>query len=256
MGDPKATILGATFAICTAGATCAEQKLGSAANDPTASITSFLFQDYYTYNFHNDPDATANLLQFRSAIPFSTGDLNHIFRVTIPYQTDTPSGGSGWSDITIFDLVTFDRSWGRFGVGAVALLPTGSSGLSAEKWGLGPAAGFVASESWGIWGLFNQNIFTVGGDSSRPDVNISIVQPIFNYQLGNGWSVGPSEMLVTYDWENGDWASLPLGIGVNKLVPLGGNPWQFTVSYEHNFQDDGVRPADTVNFTAKLLVAK
>ncbi|KUJ84141.1 hypothetical protein AVO45_18340 [Ruegeria marisrubri] len=246
----------ATLCICAAGTTHAEQSLGNAANDPTAAITSYMFQNYYTYNFHNDSDATANLLQFRSAIPFSTGDLNHIFRITIPYQTETVNGGSGWGDITIFDLVTFDREWGRFGVGAVALLPTGSSGLSAEKWGLGPAAGLVVNKSWGIWGLFNQNIFSVGGDNARPDVNISILQPILNYQLGDGWSVGPSEMLVTYDWENGDWASLPLGIGVNKLVPIGGNPWQFTVSYEHNFQDDGVRPADTVNFTAKLLVAK
>ena len=240
MENVKQTALCTVFAWGAAGASFAQENLGSAANDPTAAITSFMFQDYYTYNFHNDSDATANLLQFRSAIPFSTGDLNHILRITIPYQTETPGGGGGW---------------GRFGIGAVALLPTGSSGLSAEKWGLGPAAGFVANESWGIWGLFNQNIFTVGGDSSRPDVNISIVQPVFNYQLGNGWSVGPSEMLVTYDWENGDWASLPLGIGVNKLVPIGGNPWQFTLSYEHNFQDDGVRPADTLNFTAKLLVA-
>ena len=256
MINTKAITLCATLCICAAGTTYAEQSLGNAANDPTAAITSYMFQDYYTYNFHNDSDATANLLQFRSAIPFSTGDLNHIFRITIPYQTETVNGGSGWGDITIFDLVTFDREWGRFGVGAVALLPTGSSGLSAEKWGLGPAAGLVVNKSWGIWGLFNQNIFSVGGDNARPDVNISILQPILNYQLGDGWSVGPSEMLVTYDWENGDWASLPLGIGVNKLVPIGGNPWQFTVSYEHNFQDDGVRPADTVNFTAKLLVAK
>ncbi|SLN17582.1 hypothetical protein PSA7680_00568 [Pseudoruegeria aquimaris] len=232
----------------------AQEADTSAANDPTAPITSYQFQNYYTPNFHNDPAASANRLQFRAAVPFTLGNLNHIFRVTVPYQTETATGDSGFGDITIFDLVTFEREWGRFGVGAVALLPTGSSGLSTEKWGIGPAAGFVAQADWGIWGLFNQNVFTVAGDDAKPDVDISIVQPILNLQLGNGWSVGTSEMTATYDWNTKEWVSLPLGVGINKIVPTGGNPWQLSLTYERNFADTFVQPRDTIAFTAKLLV--
>ena len=31
-----------------------------------------------------------------------------------------------------------------------------------------------------IFGIFNQNIFTIAGDDARPDVNVSIIQPIVN----------------------------------------------------------------------------
>ncbi|MCK2184135.1 hypothetical protein [Halomonas getboli] len=242
-------------AVLPAGVAMAQDdSLGSEANDPTASVMSFQLQDFYTYKYHNLSDGDGNRLQFRAAVPFTLGGYSNIFRLTAPYVTDSPNDASGWSDMTLFDLVTFDRSWGRFGVGAVALLPTGEDGLSAEKWGLGPAVGFVASKPWGIWGLFNQNVFTVAGDDDYRDVNISIVQPIVNYNLGNGWSAGASDMSVTYDWERHDWVSLPLGVALNKLVRIRQHPVQFTASYEHNFYDEGVSASDTINVTAKLLL--
>ncbi|MDW4551284.1 hypothetical protein R5H32_18155 [Defluviimonas sp. D31] len=231
------------------------QSLESAANDPTASITAYQFSDIYTPSYHNST-ADGNTLQFRMAYPFRLGDLNNIFRITVPYISDSPSGASGLSDITIFNLATFDRSWGRFGVGAVALLPTGASGLSTEKWGLGPAAGFVAQQPWGSLGLFNQNIFTVAGKSSFPDVNISIIQPILNASLDNGWSIGTSEMTITYDWDRNEFISLPLGVAVKKLHRFDKTPVQFSLSYEHNFYDKSVAPKDTLNFTVKLLVPR
>jgi hypothetical protein len=42
-------------------------------------------------------------------------------------------------------------------------VPTGADGISAERWGLGPALGFTARPAWGLYGFFNQNIFTVAG---------------------------------------------------------------------------------------------
>ena len=68
------------------------QDIGAAANDPTASITSYQFQDFYTYNYHNSDDASTNLLQFRAAIPFELSGYGNIFRATIPYVTDSLSG--------------------------------------------------------------------------------------------------------------------------------------------------------------------
>ena len=148
-------------------------------------------------------------MQFRAAIPFELGGVQQIFRMKLPYFTETPSGNSGVSDMVLFDLVTFDR--GRFGVGAVALLPTGAEGLRAEKWGIGPAAGFTAKNGKLLWGAFNQNIFSVAGDDDMPDVNISILQPIASFGLADGWLTGLSEMSATHDWDKNDWVSLPLG---------------------------------------------
>jgi hypothetical protein len=232
------------------------QDLSQAASDPTASIMSFQLQNLYSPSYHNAPGADGNVVQFRAAIPFALGNTNNIARLTVPYITDSPSGANGFSDATLFNLTTFDQPWGRWGAGIVALLPTGKDGLSAEKWGLGPAAGFTVADNKLLWGLFNQNIFTVAGKDSRPDVNVSIVQPIFNYSLANGWSVGTSEMSVTYDWDKSEFISLPLGFKVAKLTKIGSQRVQFIGSYEMNFYDTGVTKEETVQFTVKLLVPK
>ena len=230
------------------------QSIDQAANDPTASLMNIQIADWNTFNYHNS-DESDNIISLRSAIPFKIGDQNNIFRITLPIITDHPFLGSGLSDTTIFNLSTFDRSWGRFGVGAVALLPTGGSSRGTEKWGLGPAFGFVNSSHKGfLFGLFNQNLFTVAGDGSRPDVNVSIVQPIVNKSLGKGWSLGASEMSVTYDWENSRWASLPLGMSVSKIHKFGKTPVQFSGRYEHSFQDEGITGSDTLRFSVKILM--
>lgn len=229
-------------------------SLSQAASDPTAALMAFQLQESWSPSIYGTDSASQNFLQFRAAIPFELGGTQNIFRVTVPYFTDTPSGTTGVSDTVLFDLVTFDRSWGRFGVGAVGLLPTGAEGLSAEKWALGPAAGFTARDGKLLWGVFNQNLLTVAGDDDRSDVDISTLQPILTRGLGNGWSVGLSEMNLTYDWEADDWSSLPLGAKASKLVRFGKTPVQFTAQYEHNFADDFPVAEDLYSFTVKLLL--
>lgn len=230
-----------------------DQSLGQAANDPTASLMSLQISDWYNIRFHGLDDEDANTVVVRSAIPFQTGDLNHIFRVTVPFITDNPVLDTGLSDITLFDLVVFNQSWGRWGVGPVALLPTGGSGRGTEKWALGPAVGFVARDGKLLWGAFNQNLFTYAGDDSRDDVNVSVLQPILNLGLGHGWAVGVSEMTFSYDYHAGRWSSLPLGVSLSKLVKFGKLPVQFSLQYEHDFADEPRDPEDTVRFAVKFL---
>lgn len=233
-----------------------KQSLGQAASDPTASLLSLQLQTYYNSSLYNLPGETSTKLQFRAAIPYRLGNTNNIARLTVPYIVDSPSGTSGFADITLFNLTVFDQPWGRWGVGVVALLPTGKKGLSAEKFAVGPAFGFTAPKGKLLFGLFNQNLFTVSGDSSKPDVNISTFQPILNYALANHWSVGTSEMTVVYDWDAGRFTSLPLGIKLAKLVKVGSHPVQLIGSYEHNFYATGTGPKNTFQFTMKLLLPK
>ena len=184
------------------------------------------------------------------------GQVSVFARLILPYVASSASGETGFGDATLFDLAAFDRQWGRFGVGVVALLPSGSDGLSPEKWGLGPALGFVARPSWGLAGLFNQNILTVAGDDERRDVNLSTVQPILNRALENGWSVGTSDMTFVYDWESSEFTSLPLGFKISKLTRSVDQPLQVQLSCEYNFYDDGNGPEATVGLTLKMLVPK
>lgn len=233
-----------------------DQSLGQAASDPTAPLMNIQLQDSYSPSVNTTDGASQNFLQFRTAIPFKVGDQQNILRLTLPVFTDTPSGATGASDTTIFDLLTFNQTWGRWGVGAVGLIPTGASGLSTEKWALGPAIGFTAPRGKLLIGLFNQNLFSVAGDTDAPDIGLSTLQPILNYALGNGWSVGTSEMNLTYDWQKSAWTSLPLGIKLNKLVRFDRQPVQFSLSYEHNFAEDFAVPRDLYSFSVKFLMPR
>jgi hypothetical protein len=196
---------------------------------------------------------SANTVVFRPVIPFKLGDTNNILRITAPIITSNPVLDSGLSDLTIFNLVVFNEPWGRWGVGPVALIPTGGAYRGAEKWAIGPAIGFTAMQDKLLWGLFNQNLFSFAGDSDRQNVNLSILQPILFYGLGDGWSIGNSEMSITYDWEASRFSSLPLGIKIGKLVKVGTQPLQFSLQYEHDFANDAIGPANTIQFNLKIL---
>jgi len=230
------------------------QSLGQAASDPTASLLALQLQNVYVGDFHNLDDENTNTVQFRAAVPFNTGTLKHIARATLPMITDSLSGKRGLGDLVLFDLIVFERDWGRFGVGPVMLFPTASSDeIGARKWAAGPALGFAASSPKLVWGLFNQNLFSFAGDGDRDNVNVSILQPLFSYSLPQKWSIGVSEMNVTYDWRKRKWVNLPLGAKLSKLIKFGDLPIQFSGYYEYNFADDEIAPEWTVNFTAKFL---
>ena len=169
-------------------------------------------------------------------------------------MTDSPSGESGLSDLVLFDLIKFEKSWGRWGIGPVLLAPTATDdAIGGGKWASGPALGFVARSNKLMWGLFNQNLFSFAGDDDREDVNVSILQPIVNYSLPEKWSIGTSEMNITYDWEKDAWTILPLGVKLAKLVKFGKLPVQFAGGYEYHFANDYGAPKWTVNFTVKVL---
>ena len=104
-----------------------------------------------------------------------------------------------------------------------------------------------------LWGVFNQNLFTIAGNNDREGVDVSIIQPIINYSLPDKWSIGTSEMNITYDYKQNDWTVLPLGIKLAKLVKLGDLPVQCSGACEYNFAKDYVAPEWTVNFTLKFL---
>jgi len=230
------------------------QSLEQAANDPTASLMSVQIQDLYSGAYYKVESESGNTILLRSAVPFTTGSLKHIARGTLPIITDSLSGKNGLSDLVLFDLIVFDQSWGRWGVGPVMLFPTaGDEQLGTGKWAVGPAAGFVARSDKLMWGLFNQNLFSFAGDTAREDVKLSILQPIVNYSLPDKWSIGVSEMNATYDWVKSAWTVLPLGVKLAKLVTFGKLPVQFSGAYEYNFADDFTAPQWSLNFTVKFL---
>jgi hypothetical protein len=109
------------------------QSLDQAANDPTASLMSVQLQNVYAGDYHVLDGETGNTLLLRAAVPFKTGDLNHIARVTLPVVTDSPSRKSGLGDMVLFDLLAFDEPWGRWGIGPVLLAPPDCCGACSTR---------------------------------------------------------------------------------------------------------------------------
>ena len=231
-----------------------DDALAAQATDPTASLMSFQLNDWYTASFHGIDDS-ANQVVFRAAIPFALGDTNHIFRITQPYFTSSPSGATGFADTTIFDLVVFNQPWGRWGVGLSGTLPTGQDRLTTDKWTLGPALGFVnTSDKHTNWGLFAQTFFSFAGDGHAPDVGLVNLQPIFSYQLGGGRSVSLGNSALVYDTEKSRWASLNLGLNYGQVVTFAGHKWRPNIEADYDFRDVVGNPKWTLRAGIVLLL--
>lgn len=228
--------------------------LSAQATDPTASLMSFQFLNWYTPSYHGTDDSS-NQLVFRAAIPFEAFGLPNIFRVTQGSYTSSPSGRTGPGDMQVFNLTVFNQPWGRWGAGLAGSLPTGREGLSSEKWALGPAAGFVNSSNKGIsFGLFAQTFFSFAGDDSAADVGIINLQPIFSYQLGGGRSLSLGNSAFVYDTTQSRWASLGLGVNYGQVVSLWGQKWRPNVGVDYDFQDRTGTPKVTARAGFVLLL--
>jgi hypothetical protein len=215
--------------------------LAAKATDPTAALMSFQLLDWYTGSYHGVDDSS-NQIVFRAAIPFQVFGTQNIFRFTQPYATSGPAG-SGIVDTSIFNLTVFGAPWGRWGVGVAGSLPTGERGLTADKWTLGPAVGFVNSATKGInWGLFTQTFFSIAGKDTASDVGVVNVQPIFSYQLGKGRSLSLGNSALVYDTERSRWSSLQLGLNYGQVVSLWGHKWRPNAEIDYDFKNDPGNP--------------
>ncbi|MEJ2317258.1 MAG: transporter [Gammaproteobacteria bacterium] len=91
--------------------------------------------------------------------------------------------------------------------------------LGAGKWGIGPTG--VALKQTGPWtvGALANHIWSVGGDSTRPDVNATFLQPFVAYitPTKTTFSLNTES---TYDWENKQW-SVPINLTATQLIKVG-----------------------------------
>ncbi len=226
-------------------------ELSRRATDPTASPPNLGFISDFALSYRDLADGTpidenGYELRFQPVIPFVAWKQPNILRMTIPYKFSGP-GPNGLGDVTIFDLLIFGQSWGRLGIGGVATLFQREADVAGHMAG-GPAVGFVVAASKKLnWGLFNQNLF-------GNDVQVSQLQPILAYQLGNGWSLSLGDLQFPYDWDRGEFLSLPIGVQLGKVLPVAGQPMRFAVNPQYDLEDVPGAPRFKVLFTITLLL--
>ena len=209
--------------------------------DPTAWLMNFRFRESWNWPTGNS-NADSEEFEFRPTVPFRAWDHVNILRVTVPYTVEGP-GGPGLDDVTILDLVVHEADWGRWGVGPVVQLsPDGSDSLR-----LGPAVGAVSKSKYWTVGFLNQNFFA-------DEVGETRFQPILAYKFDDQWAVGVGEFEFRYNWEDGEWAQVPLGVEVDYISDIYGQKFQFFVNPQYNFESDASNSGWTLFLGIALLV--
>jgi hypothetical protein len=219
-------------------------ELSRQATDPTASLMSFNFANDFRTSFYGMDDDGFEF-RFQPVVPFRAWKVSNILRMTVPYQVDGP-GDEGLKGVSIFDLVVLPQSWGRLGFGPVMTLSESASDAES-KFSIGPAVGGMhpVSKKLNV-GLFNQNLFATG-------VALSQLQPIVAYQLGSGWALSAGDLQFVYDWNMGEWVSIPIGFQIGKVQRVAGQAMRFSLNPQWNLKDiDGANKAKVV-FTVTLL---
>jgi hypothetical protein len=255
-----------------------EGNLAQQARNPTAALTMMQIVMNHNPSFYNLEGADQTRIVVQPIIPFKTGNLQHIARVTLPYVAAGPDWGllaegeagnsappnyvptadkTGLSDTALFDLLIFPAPFkgGRIAAGLSAILPTATDpALGTEKWSAGPAIGALVQTGQLLAGAIFLANFSFAGHSDRDDVSVMVIQPFGSYGLGKGWSLEFSEMMLNYDFKSDRWTNVPLGARVGKLATFGKLPVRFFADAEYNFADKGVAPEWTYRFAVVPLL--
>jgi hypothetical protein len=216
----------------TADAEESDAELAQELTNPLADLVSVPVQMNLDRGIGPMDDGTKVTTNIQPVIPFEVGEgWNLITRTIVPviYQDDLfPRAGSqfGLGDINLslfFSPRKPTEGGLTWGVGPVVLLPTATDSLlGGKKWGAGPTAvGLVLNGPWTA-GMLANHIWSFAGDDDRQDISNSFVQPFVAYTWPSAWTVSVQSE-SSYNWNSDQW-SIPVNLGVSKLVRFGKLP--------------------------------
>ena len=100
-----------------------------------------------------------------------------------------------------------------------------------------------------------RNIWSIGGESDRDEVNQFLFQPFVNYNLHNGWYLTSSPNIIA-NWYADDKWTVPLGGGIGKLHKFGNQPVNIRLESYYNVEKPKGAPDWAVRFTVQFLFPK
>lgn len=226
--------------------------------------------DYVTYDgdLPGAGDQTQLKYLFLTIFPFKLDNGNSIMvRPAIPiiFDQGLPDGEGGYDDVGTdiadigYDLIYtgMTKTGTLWAYGFAGTLPTASDDrLGKDLWGLGPEVMFGKAGKWGAAGALLSHQVDVAGSGSG-SINLTSLNYFYGFPLKDGWSVGAGPT-ITYDHDaaSGQELTLPLGIGINKTLILGGRPWQFSLQYYNNVvRPDAYAAEHTIRFGITPVVA-
>ena len=214
-------------------------ELNRQLTNPVSSIWALSMQ-FNNYNLANH-QWNYNM-QFQPVLPVAlTKDWNLITRPVIQFYNSVPvSQGNGhynqttaFGDLTLVEMLSPANAgnW-LLGAGPTFIFPTATSYYTGQgRWQAGPTAvvGYLTKEY--ILGVFPQQWWSIGGSGGRANTSQMNLQPLAAYFFGEGWNIGYSGNILA-DWTapSGNVWTVPLGLGIGKILKLGRLPIKVQVA--------------------------
>ena len=229
------TVLGVVLiavVLCTPVEAQDSSDLAQDLTNPIANLVTIPIQANYDQDIGLADRGSKLAVNIQPVIPFDVNeDWNLITRTIAPivYQDDIFPGegsqfGLGDINLTMFFSPKQPTAGGlTWGVGPVMVLPTATDSLiGGKKWGAGPAAiGLVLKGPWTV-GVLANHVWSFAGDSDRPDINNTFLQPFAAYTWPSAWTASV-QTETSYNWETEDW-SVPVNVALSRLVMIGPLP--------------------------------
>src|SRR4029077_17938776 len=243
----------------TAAASTTTSDLQKAGQNPGASLISVPIQNNSNFGV-GAFDRTQDVLNIQPVIPAKISKswmlITRIIQPIIwqPYP-DQPTGGeSGFGDMNpTFFLSPAKPGKLIWGVGPAFVIPTATNQILGQgKFSMGPSVVALAQPGkWTLGALVN-NVWSIAGSGSRPDVNQMLLQYFVNYNLNKGWYLTISPIL-TANWNasSGNVWTVPFGGGVGRVMKLGFQP----VNISAAFYGNAVYPSGASSWGMRLQIA-
>lgn len=231
-------------------------EIAKQAQNPIANLISVPLENDFNPQTGIDKD-DSYVLEMKPVVPFRLSNNWTLITRTIIPVIQVPdlapgvNGTAGLGDVQESLFLSPTKAgpviWGA---GPVISFPTATQDiLGTKKLSVGPTVVALRIQGHWLFGTLVQNLFSVGGPSTRPDVNQMLMQPFVNYNLPHKWYL-VSSPIITANWEvrpDERWV-VPVGGGVGKIVHFGKVPVNVYTQFFRNVE----RPDGTTHWSARF----
>jgi hypothetical protein len=231
----------------TPAAAANADALRKAAQNPVASLISVPVQN--NNNFGIDPGyRTQDVLNIQPVIPIKASEnWNLIIRWITPIVYQPLPAAAPAPQIGVYGLgdmqPTFLMSPSQphkiiWGAGPIFQVPTATShDLGQGKFAIGPNIVALAMPRNFVLGVLVNNLWSVAGGGSRPDINQMLLQYFVNLNMKKGWYL-TTQPIITANWNSpaahGSVWTVPVGGGVGRIMKLGFQPVNINAQFYGN----------------------
>jgi len=197
-------------------------ELAKKLSNPISSLISVPIQYNYARTFGDD--GYRNLVNIQPVIPMSISKKwNLISRIIMPVvqqknvQPNRNQFGLGDTTPSFFFSPKAPTSSGLiWGIGPAALVPTGTDGIGANTWALGPSIVMLKQQGPWTYGVLVNQLWNIGGEA---DISSMFLQPFLAKGLGKGRTLSLNSE-STYNWKTHDW-TVPVNLAYSKVTKWG-----------------------------------